>query len=547
MKSKIYVFALLSIFFILVFTSSLQNSGTCDEIAHHIPVGYVLLTKWDFKMDTSQPPLPRYILALPLKLFTKVNMPDDKNAWRVEDRSIFGRNFFFKYNNDPKKMILLCRIPVMVIGVLCGILLFVWGRSLYGERAALLSLFLYSFSPNILAHAGLATTDMIATFFIFLSVYSFWLFLCDTSFKKMLFAGFCLGLAQISKYNAILLYPIFLLLLFFDRPRILRGKARILSKFALVVCISVIVIWMGYGFDFQPILKDAMRTQEKIDIAHDVVRKYIPHITDFRKIDDFLLNTPLPLGPHILGMMGVYRHVQKGHNAYFLGRWSSHGNVLYFLIAFLIKNTIPMLIFFIAGLLITIKRHIERAEKLIFLIVLIFFVASSIGNLQIGLRHILPLYPLCFLVAGRSEALFKKNFVGVAVCSLIIWHAASAFWIWPHYFGYFNEFIGGSKNGYKILRDSNLDWGQDLPALSNYMTRHKIDEVALEYFGESDPAIYGIRYRKFQDGELLKPGVYVYAISAQYLDQAKWAKDYKPDAVAGSSIFIYDFTKKDLR
>ena len=160
-----------------------QNSATCDEIAHHIPVGYVLLTKWDFKMDTSQPPLPRYIVALPLKLFMNINMPDDKVVWRASDRSIFGRDFFYKYNNDQVRMVFFARMAVVFIGRLCGLLLFIWSKSLWGYRSALFSLFLYALSPDMLAHSGLATTDMVATFFIFLSCYSFWLFLKDSSFN----------------------------------------------------------------------------------------------------------------------------------------------------------------------------------------------------------------------------------------------------------------------------------------------------------------------------------------------------------------------------
>jgi len=130
MKIKIFVILLLLVFSALVLSAALRTSGTCDEIAHHIPVGYVLLTKWDFKMDTSQPPLARYIIAVPLKLFMHINMPEDKNKWRIEDRSIFGRDFFYKYNTDSKKILFLCRIPVMIIGALCGLLLFVWVASL---------------------------------------------------------------------------------------------------------------------------------------------------------------------------------------------------------------------------------------------------------------------------------------------------------------------------------------------------------------------------------------------------------------------------------
>jgi hypothetical protein len=532
MNTKLSVTILLSVFFILTLSTALRTSGTCDEIAHHIPVGYVLLSKWDLKMDTSQPPLSRYLVALPLKLFMKINMPDDKAVWRTDDRTKFGRDFFYKYNSDPKKMVFLARIPIMVIGVLCGLLLFIWAKALYGDRAGLLSLFLYCFSPVIIANAGLATTDMVATFFILLSVYAFWLFLNDPSFRKTALAGACIGLAQLSKYNAFLLYPVFLLLLIFEFPVRDRSKMKTLfARFFAVIFISLIVTWAGYGFDLQPVLKDAMRVEEKLEIAHNM------------KLDKILTQVPTPLGAHILGVLGVLKHSQQSNTTYFLGKWSDKGNCLYFLTAFVIKNPIPMLIFLLAGLFITFRSKINSGEKTILTAIAVFFITSSFSNLQIGIRHILPLFPLCFIIAGRSEVLLKKKILNIIIAALIIWYTLSSLVAWPDYIAYFNELIGGSKNGCKYLRDSNLDWGQDLPALSAYMAKNGVKEVALEYFGQADPLVYGIHYRKFNPDEFEKPGNSIYAVSAQYLEHVKWTKEYKPAALAGYSIFIYDFSK----
>ena len=548
MKIKIAVLILLSVFFMLALSGALRTSGTVDEIAHHIPVGYVLLTKWDFKMDASQPPLPRYIVAAPIKLFMKINMPDDKLQWRRADRSSFGRDFFYKYNTDPKKILFLGRMPVIVISVLCGLLLFVWTASLYGNRDALLSLFLYCLSPVVIAHSGLATTDMIATFFIFLAAYVFWLFLSDMSIKKTIFAGIFLGLAQLSKYSAILLYPIFLLLLFFELPLAAKGKkGAILAKFMAIIFISAIVTWGGYGFNFQPILKDTASVGEKIGIAHNIILKFMPHFSDFKGIDKFLLQTPVPLGTHILGIMGVFRHSYEGHAAYFMGNWSGGGNKLYFLAAFLIKNPLPMLILFAAGLFIIFKKGVSRPERLILFIAGIIFTVSLFGKLQIGIRHLLPLYPFCLMIAGRSAVLLEKKYFAPVIAALMIWQVAATFAAWPNYIGYFNESIGGSGSGYKYLRDSNLDWGQDLPALSDYMKKNNISEIALDYFGQADPRSYGISYSEFQPNDFDVPADKIYAISAQYLESVKWAKDHRPGAIAGNSIFIYDLRKKDIK
>jgi len=545
-----YIFlaaALLIIFAALAISATTHQSATCDEVAHHIPVGYVLLTKWDFKMDTSQPPLSRYIIALPLKIFMKIKMPEDKNEWRRPDRSSFGRDFFYKYNHDPKKMVLICRIPVIIIGVLCGLLLFIWASSIYGNKAGLLSLFLYCLSPTILAHAGLATTDMIATFFIFLSAYTFWMFLKDICVKRMVFAGISLGLAQLSKYNAILLYPVFLLFLVFEFRTITKTKVgMLLKRFLIVILLSVITAWAGYGFDFQPLLKDAMRAEEKIAVVHDVISRLPAYFSNMHP-EKFLLQTPIPLGSHILGILGVFQHSSAGHSTFFWGEWSDKSNALYFLISFLIKNPIPMIILIVIGLFILVKRGIGRAERMILIIAASFFIAASFSGLQIGIRHILPIYPFCLMVAGTSEKLLKKRNLNLIVVLLLMWQLYSALATWPNYIGYFNESVGRTKNGYKILRDSNIDWGQDLPALADYMSKSGKDEVVLYYFGQADPCAYGIKYKEFSGAELIKPENKIYAISAQYLEGVVWTKDHEPTALAGSSILIYDFSKRNAK
>ena len=547
MKTKITVLILLSVFFALTLSSALRTSGTVDEIAHHIPVGYVLLTKWDFKMGTDSPPLARYIIALPLKLFMKITIPADKDQWRRADRSSFGRDFFYKYNTEPKKMLFFGRIPVIVIAVLCGLLLFIWAASLYGNSAGLLSLFLYCFSPVVIAHSGLATADAITAFFIFLAAYAFWLFLSDMTIKKMIFAGILLGLAQLCKYNAILLYPVFLLLLLFELPLVSKWeKGVIAAKFMAIIAISAIVIWCGYGFDIQPIFKDTAHVEEKIRIAHNIILKFAPHFSDFKGIDKFLSQSPVPLGTYILGIMGVFRHSYEGHAAYFMGNWFAGGNKLYFLTAFLIKNPLPMLIMFLTGIFITCKNGVSRAERIFLLIIGVFFIVSSFGRLQIGIRHLLPLYPFCFMITGRSAALLKKRYLDVVFVVLMVWQVAATFVVWPNYIGYFNELVGGPGFGYKYLRDSNLDWGQDLPALSSYMKKNDIKEITLDYFGQADPSSYGISYSEFQPNDFERPGDKLYAISVQYLESVKWTKGYKPNTIAGSSIFIYDLRKRTL-
>ncbi len=527
----------------------LNTSGTPDEIAHHIPAGVILLKKGDFKMDTSQPPLSRYIIAAPVVFFLKPGLPDDAAQWRRQDRGEFGRDFFFKYNHMPKKMLFAGRLAVLTVSVLCGILLFVWAKQIYGAKAGIFGLFLYCLSPNILANSALATTDMIATFFIFLSCYMFWRFLRLNNWLNLFLSGIALGMAQLSKYSSLILYPIFFIFIIIGVWHIKKEKAKkVLLQIFLIFVISVITIWAGYGFKHEPILKNTLRQQEKIELVNASAQKILPFWNEglAKKTEYFLRSFPMPLGEHIIGILGVLRHSRQGHATYFLGSHSEAGNKLYFTLAFLIKTPIPTLLLLALGIYALFKQKFSIDTYYLVLVPVIYFIAASAGNLQIGLRHILPIYPFCFIIAAGSVSLLRYKFFKIAIPLLCAWLLFNCINVWPNYISYFNESIGGPKNGWRYLRDSNIDWGQDLPALSAYMKKNNINDITLEYFGEDDPALYGIKFNKFNKDEYRRPQEKVYAVSVNYLDNVEWAKDCKPVATAGNSIFVYIFKRVNV-
>ncbi|MDP2923618.1 MAG: glycosyltransferase family 39 protein [Candidatus Omnitrophota bacterium] len=545
MKTKIVVALLFAIFAGLAISSMLQQSGTCDEIAHHIPVGVVMMTKGDLKLDTSQPPLSRYITALPVVLFLNPRLPQNRAEWRTDDRASFGRDFFFKYNNHPKQMLFASRLMIVFVGLLCGLVVFLWSRSLFGLKTALFSLFLYVFSPDILAHTQLATTDMAATFFILLSIYIFWRFVNNQNNFNLTAAGISLGLAQLSKYSALILYPIFILLFIFVFPKIKQQKGKnILLQALLIFMISIIVVWGGYGFRLEPVLKDAMRQNEKLELINAKVSS-LPFWNENakNKLDNFLLHVPVPLGEHILGTMGIFRHEERGHRTYFLGTWSEKGNILYFAVAFLIKMPIPIIFFLATGLFVCLCKKSSPENYFLILPPLVYFIVALLCGLQIGVRHLLPMYPFCFMIAARSISLARYKSFAFILILVSLWYAVSSYMIWPHYLSYFNESVGGPNNGWKYLRDSNIDWGQDLPALGEYIKKNNINEISFLYFGQDNPSLYGINFKKFSNEEFIKPENRVYAVSVQCLDSITWTKNLSPTAKAGYSIFIYDFRK----
>jgi hypothetical protein len=180
-----------------------------------------------------------------------------------------------------------------------------------------------------------------------------------------------------------------------------------------------------------------------------------------------------------------------------MGMHSTSGWWFYYIVACLIK--IPLGILVLAAGLGLARRRLGlrfRPDELYlavpFLLVFIYF--SCFNNIQIGFRYLLPVYPLLLVLIGKYGEVLHRTAVRVAAGLLALWVVAGSVWIWPDYLAYFNELIGGPRQGYHWLGDSNLDWGQDLKGLGNFMADHDIKRISLSYFGSADPAHYGIDY-----------------------------------------------------
>ena len=552
---KAFIALLAITFVILGVTSMLRKSPTCDEAAHHIASGYVHLKKADFAFSPESPPLARHIMSAPL-VFLNLQMPDDRNFWAREDRSKFSREFLYGINrSQASRIFLMARLPILMVGLFGGCFLFFWIRKHYDSLSAVVATFLYFLSPNILAHSRFATTDIVATVFIMCSIFSFWDYLIKPGKKQIFIAGAFLGLALMSKFTALALVPVYcLIILSLVVRKYISGEKResyvLLSSFFGVVFISIIVLWSGYFFEYKPFLEGALRAEWKEAFFINLITKVYPDV-GMRFLDNcrrMLYETPVLLSSYLMGILGIIRHGIEGSTMFFVGKWGIKGHPLYFLVAFFIKTPIPVIFSFLFGLFVILKKkHKTYINLYLLCFVLLFFVLASRSNLQLGLRYVLPAYPLIFLIGavGVRELLLGKYFYkGLAVISLI-WMMVIHVFIWPDYLSYFNEFIGGPSNGYKYLRDSNIDWGQDLPALKEYMESKAIDEIFLSYFGTADPAFYDINYTEIFPEDTDALGGKVCAVSVQYLENFEWTKVVKPTHVIGYSIFIYDFRNQD--
>lgn len=534
-----FVTLLLLIFACLSISSMMQKSGTCDEIAYHIVAGYSYFKTFDFRLNPSNPPLPRYIMAFPLNFMNLKASFNDIN-WQKADSAKFSRKFFFQDNRDKFRIILfLSRLMIVFCGIFAGFLVYKTASDFYGEKSGLFALFLFCFTPEIIAHSSLATMDMVFACFTLLAIFSFWKFSTKPALKNILLASVSLGLAQLSKGSALLLYPAFLFLILIKYIKKPKADKYLFSKTILIFIFSVIVIWAGYGFNIKSFLAQTVNQEEKINFSNKIINRFIPG-WDRQKTEHLLKDVKLPLTTYVTTILGVAEHTKEGHNTFTWGKWSQYGSRWYYVVAFLIKTPIPMLILFGFALFSLCRKSLTENELYIVVPAVLIFAAASFSKLQIGIRYILPVYLLSCIFISRVQ-IFKLNFIKRGIIFLLgLLIAIVSLFSWPNYLSYFNEFIGGPDNGWRYLRDSNLDWGQDLPALAKYVRENNINEITFFYFGEDDPGLYGINFKKITAEEIEKPRKAIYAISAQSLDSVNWSRLYKPTTKAGYSIFIYD-------
>jgi 4-amino-4-deoxy-L-arabinose transferase-like glycosyltransferase len=502
------VLILLGFFAGAAILSMRHKSATVDEFAH-LPAGYYYWLTRDFSLYAKNPPLVKMIASAPLLIFHPSAKRDQiglrKDAWRPWD---YGTRFMRANWSRYKMLIFIGRLPVIFLSILLGLLVYLFSRWLYGKKAGLLSLFCFCLSPNILAHARLATVDAGSSLFLFAATFALFKFLRNPGPLWALLAGLCLGLAQLSKFTAlfwIIFFVLFTLVAGFWPRRLNSGRRGIskswpdyLGYLIVILFITWLVTCAGYGFKglFRP------------------TSSYTFYSAPMKEIQAIFAGLPAPLPEiYLQGLDAQILDSEKGEfSNYLLGQWYRGRSLYYFLVALIFKVPLALQVGFLIALF-SFRRIPEGSEGrdsgsrhrwtvlpeeagLVFIMLSISALFSAGSSLQIGIRYLVPLFPFAFVLIGRLAVIpwFERPRFRVLLFALGLWLFASNLFIYPDYLAYFNELCLGPRNGHKILLDSNLDWGQDLQGLARYIKKKGIGKIHLAYFGHVDPALYGIDY-----------------------------------------------------
>ena len=561
--------ALLLLVFLGELTFSVwQQSLSWDE-GDHIFAGYMSWKKSDFGINPEHPPLVKALATIPL-LPMHLKAPDPRaNTYFKDEAYSDGRDFIFGNGGEAEadRIIFRARMAAATLSLLLGLLVFLAAREMFGDGAALFALVLVVFEPNMIAHGAYVTTDMGISCFIFAGIYAFYRYVKAPSVSRLIVLGVASGLALASKHSGVLLLPFGLALIITEilwpSPETLTNKRKVAMRltgaFLAASIIAIGVLWAFYGFRYaarpggmpmNPSLAEYAAglkgTEQHLYLAlahwHILPESYLYGMVDVRLISD-------------------------SFSTYIFGKVYARGVWFYFPAAFIIKSTAAFMgLLLLAGFAIVTGKLRARRE-IFFLTIppLLYLLIATGTGLNIGARHILPMYPfLSVLIGGASLALAHRDRRWAYVVGLLLaWHAVSSARAYPNYLAYSNEFWGGPANTYKYLTDSNTDWGQQLKAVKKYLDNRPVKDCWFAYFVE--PSIhfsaYGISCKPLPTADtgwtdyqvdtpqtitgtlLISAGTLTgYELGSNVLNPYRQFQKLKPVAFIQDGVFVYDGT-----
>lgn len=563
------VAALLCIYGFEVTLSSRDLSAVWDEPTH-ILAGYRYWQAGDYGINPEHPPLAKLVGTLPLQ-FMNLKSPgvvrDDAKPVVV----ISGRKFI--YGNDADALLLRARLAEAAIGLILILLLLEAGNQMFGAGVAWIAALLAAFEPNLLAHSTVVGTDLAFTCFNFAAVFAFWRLAERPSLLRLGGCGVMTGLAFASKHSAILLVPTLAILAGLEvacrvktagirtppqpgtaRREVVAWGARLLVIYGL----ALLVLWSFYAFRYHARpgglpLWITLPNYAAL-LKEPISRTLITTAARFKVLPE----------SYLFGLIDVMLVTAGPRLSFVLGRLYSHAVWYYFPVAFVVKSTLGFLALLVMSLVVIRNWAGTFYRNALYLILpaTLFMGTALFAGTNMGIRHVLPIYPFLILAAAAGAGALARRYRAGAlvVAALMILHVVSSLRTVPNYLAYSNELFGGTAATYRVLSDSNVDWGQGLREAGDYLARRHITECWLAYFGTADPGYYHLPCKALPDPYLrwwhdpiaVPPETYrgTVLISATEMAAPYWGSESlnpyihflhtKPLANIGGSILVYE-------
>jgi hypothetical protein len=533
---------------LLAWTASLDKSVTFDEIAH-VTAGISYWQKNDYRLQPENGNFPQRWVALPSWLKGTRLPPDDSPAWAKSNVWNIGYQTFYETTGqDHRPRLIAARGMNALLMTGVGLLVFILASNRWGDTVGLLTLLVFALDPNFLAHGALATSDMAATLLLPASLCIYWWHIQSPRWCSQPLSAGALGLACVSKFAAILLLPAIIILLLFRvaieaPPARLRITRQLLIDGLAQVAAILAIIWAFYGFRYSGMAPSGPAAEGYYATWKEVLGD--ESSLRFTLLDGLRRFHLLPESFIYGGGFVAARSEMR--LTFFRGELGIHGWLWFFPYLFLVKTPLTTLALMLSGAVAVLRgwhksglRSAATARSLRLAAPLlvwtgIYAAASLATNLNIGHRHLLPLYPGLFVLCGAAiYALRKQRMVIAGLLGLL---AYESFGIRPHYIAYFNPLDSGPSKAWTKVVDSSLDWGQDLPGTAIWLAKNarKNEPVYLSYFGMGEPVYYGIKATTLQRVPAISPysqwhrlngGLYVISSTLMQLNVAEpWTED----------------------
>jgi len=538
-------------------------SPTYDEPAH-LTAGIRFWKTGHSDLDRGNPPLFRSVAALPV-LLAKPAVNWQSVPYTVQS----GEDFLAANGSRSFWLITLGRWALIPFSVAGGYICYRWAREWYGYGAGLTALVLWCFSPNIIANGPLITGDLVATSMGIVAFYMFWRWLSAPSWSKAAWVGILWGLAELSKFVWVMLYPLWPVMWLIWRWLYRRepGRPSWFHEAAQLVVMGLLSVWvinLGYGFE------DSLHRFQRASSIDWRAERAIEGVRVSRSgLAGVVRSLPVPLPKNYVDGMGeIQNRLDVKMTTYLRGEHRPGGYWYYYLYAIFVKEPMGTLLLVALATVLAVAsgnyRTDWRREAFLLLSLAAVFGVISMAGVKQRLRYALPVFPFLFLWTSRTGRAWanRQQALGVLATGCLLWSVINSLAVYPHCLSYFNELTGGPENGHWHLIEANIDWGQDLWYLKKWLDAHpEARPLHFAYLGTVDPRLAGIEF-SLPPADGPRPGWH--AVSVQLLKQSSRAVhdgrggkgragkerygyfwDLKPAAMAGYSIYIYHVTLEE--
>ncbi len=537
MKRSIYIaaIALLTLLAVVRVASTHRKLNATNDEPVHLAAGWMWLS--GSYTDLGHPPLARVLSALPLRM---AGLPDPPASGDT------ARGHFLLYHGDRYlKNLARARIGNLLLLIVAILAVAEQARRAFGQAAAIWATALFTNLPPILGHAGVITTDMAATATLPLALLALDRFLESPTVKRGALLGAAIGAGVLAKFSFLVFFPATALVLLgsarlartrrASRPAVLTAAhdappVRAGRPLPAVALVAFLVTWAGYQFDFRPISK-------VFPGASFFVQMMVPEPAR-AAVRAFSDNVPIPAPALPVGIGILKQHDKDGHFTNFLGQTGTKGWWHYFPVVVFFKTPIPFLLLTLVGAFLAFRarRGIEHA-----LIPMVILLVAMTGSINIGVRHVLPMYASLAVIAGFATVeLWRRArgpFAQLGMTALLAWLFLGVATQHPDYLPWFNEAADGKP--WRIATDSNLDWGQDVLRLEKVMRELKIERVWIRYSTGAALQHHGIAHDPLPDHPVSGWIAIGETPASFFPDRIEWLTRYEPVRRVGKSMRLY--------